>query len=55
MESIAFAPRVRLIVQQLWEAFQSRRWQWTLGAIFFLAINGYIGYRLYQDRDQNPQ
>jgi uncharacterized membrane protein YbhN (UPF0104 family) len=55
MESIAFAPRVRLIVQHLWEAFQSRRWQWTLGAIFFLAINGYIGYRLYQDRDQIAQ
>lgn len=52
MESITLAPRARLIAQRLWEAFRARRWQWTLGLIFFLAINGYIAYRLYQERDQ---
>ncbi|ABU56275.1 hypothetical protein [Roseiflexus castenholzii] len=55
MESVALTPRVRLIVHRLWEVLRSRRWQWTLGVIFFLAINGYIGYRLYQDREQIAQ
>lgn len=55
MESITLTPRARLIAQRLWEAFRARRWQWTLGLIFFLAINGYIAYRLYQERDQITQ
>lgn len=55
MESITLTPRARLIAQRLWEAFRSRRWQWILGLVFFLAINGYIAYRLYQERDQIAQ
>lgn len=55
MESITVAPRVRLVIRRLWEAFRSRRWQWMLGVVFFLVINGYIGHRLYQERDQITQ
>jgi hypothetical protein len=55
MASITLAPRVRLVIERLWEAFRSRRWQWAVGIIFFSVINGYIGYRLYQERDQIAQ
>ncbi len=55
MEGIAVVPRLRSAAQRFRTSFQSRRWQWLLGLAFFLLVNGYIGYRLYQDRDQIAQ
>lgn len=55
MEGIAVVPRLRSAAQRFRTSFQSRRWQWLLGLTFFLLVNGYIGYRLYQDRDQIAQ
>jgi len=55
MEGIAVVPRLRSAAQRFRTSFQSRRWQWLLGLAFFVLVNGYIGYRLYQDRDQIAQ
>ncbi len=55
MEGIAVVPRLRSAAQRFRTSFQSRRWQWLLGLAFFLLVNGYIGYRLYQDREQIAQ
>jgi hypothetical protein len=40
------------LVQRCKALLQSRRFQWVVGALLFLLINGYIGYRLYKDWGQ---
>ncbi len=58
LEGITTIPHLRHLrsaVQRLRLLFPLHRWQWMLGLAFFLLINGYIGYRLYQDRDQIAQ
>lgn len=52
LESMTVVLRLRSAAQQFRASFQARRWQWLMGLAFFALVNGYIGYRLYQDRDQ---
>jgi len=48
-KSAHLSDRSRVLFQRLWQSIQTKRWQWALGLLSFVLVNGYILYRLAQD------
>ncbi len=51
-EPISERPPLQVRARKWITAFQQSRWQWVVIGLFFVLLNGYILYRLYQDWGQ---
>jgi uncharacterized membrane protein YbhN (UPF0104 family) len=51
-EQITEPVTIQARVRRWAAAFQQSRWQWVVIGVFFVLVNGYILYRLYQDWGQ---